>query len=174
MGFAGKRFAARHHLLTALNFTPVSLKVDTALWGSFWHGDVISPGYTLPALEVAFLRETKITQTITLPTPADYLAALRNALTQSPHRYDAVMLDGVAARRISAAGWVVWLINGEIVAGYPEPTAALRDYAASVLEQYLQWQKEWHTLTHATRIDRLIQVERAQRVIALPPAIATD
>ncbi|MCB0191412.1 MAG: hypothetical protein KDJ65_05660 [Anaerolineae bacterium] len=39
------------------------LEVDTQLWGSFWHFDVISPGYTLPASELALLRAMRLDHT---------------------------------------------------------------------------------------------------------------
>ena len=149
-------------------FTPVSLEVDDALWGGFWHGDVISPGYTLPAAEAHFLRETRLTESITLPTPADYLAVLQQALTAPLRSDEIVALEEFSARRICAGGWVVWLVNGEIVAGYPNTApphpAPLREYARRVMERFPDWQKVWHTLPDAAKIDRLIQHYRARRV----------
>ncbi len=43
-----------------VDFSPDLLEVDETLWGSFWHFDVLSPGYTLPALELALLRATRL------------------------------------------------------------------------------------------------------------------
>ena len=36
------------------------LEVDEPLWGSFWQGDVIAPGYRLPAVELALLRTVRL------------------------------------------------------------------------------------------------------------------
>lgn len=47
------------HVSTA-PFVAALLEVDEPLWGSFWHFDVISPGYTLPAVELALLRATRL------------------------------------------------------------------------------------------------------------------
>ena len=41
-------------------FAPDLLMADEALWGGFWHFDVIMPGYTFPALELALLRATRL------------------------------------------------------------------------------------------------------------------
>ncbi|MCK6629801.1 MAG: hypothetical protein L6R45_32075 [Anaerolineae bacterium] len=57
------------------------LEADEALWGSFWQGDVIAPGYLLPAAELALLRATRFDGTwpegTSLP---DFLADLRQAI----------------------------------------------------------------------------------------------
>ncbi len=159
-------------------FTSVSLEVDEALWGSFWHGDVISPGYTLPAMEVAFLRETRLTKSITLPTPTDYLTALQQVLTAPARRSEFVASAEFSAHRIFGAGWVVWLVNEKIVAGYPDvrpPYATpLLEYARRVMEDYSQWQKNWHSLPKAVKIDRFIQHYRARHVLNHRAATATD
>lgn len=39
------------------------LEADSMVWGSFWHFDVIAPGYTLPASELALLRATRLDHT---------------------------------------------------------------------------------------------------------------
>lgn len=44
-------------------FCPDLLEVCPPLWGSFWQGDVVSPGYTLPAIELAFLRAVRLDET---------------------------------------------------------------------------------------------------------------
>ncbi|MCQ3971896.1 MAG: hypothetical protein DPW09_00455 [Anaerolineae bacterium] len=57
------------------------LEADETLWGSFWQGDVIAPGYLLPAAELALLRATRLDGTwpegASLP---DFLADLRQAI----------------------------------------------------------------------------------------------
>ncbi len=150
------------------SFTAAALEVDTALWGGFWHGDVISPGYTLPAAEAHFLRETRLTESIALPTPADYLTALQQALT-AVRQTESVALAEFSARRVVGAGWVVWLVQAEIVAGYPDfqppCPAPLREYARRVAAQFPHRETIWHTLPDAAKIDRLIQHYRARRVL---------
>lgn len=41
-------------------FAPNLLEVDKPLWGGFWQFDVISPGYRLPAVELALLRAVRL------------------------------------------------------------------------------------------------------------------
>ena len=41
-------------------FASALLEVDKALWGSFWHYDVITPGYLVPAIELALLRAIRL------------------------------------------------------------------------------------------------------------------
>lgn len=158
-------------------FTPVSLEVDEALWGGFWHGDVISPGYTLPALESAFLRETRLTESISLPTPADYLAALQQALKTPAREIEPVSLENIAAQKVVGGGWVVWVLAEHIAAGYPRPPqpvpAPLLHYAQLILSRRSQWREAWHNYHPAAKIDRLIQLHRALCVTNLS-ATATD
>ena len=159
-------------------FIAGSLEVDDLLWGSFWHGDVISPGYTLPAPEVNFLRETRLTKSITLPTPDDYLSALQQALTASSRQVEVVVLEEFSVRRIVAAGWVVWLLNASIAAGYPDAhppyPSPLRNYAQWVREIFPHWQKNRPSLPIVAQIDRLIQHYRASRVLGHLSATAPD
>jgi hypothetical protein len=46
--------------VSAASFATDLLEADEVLWGSFWHFDVISPGYRLPAVELALLRATRL------------------------------------------------------------------------------------------------------------------
>ncbi len=58
------------------------LEVDEPLWGSFWQGDVIAPGYRLPAVELALLRATRLDQTWPEGTTvAEFLADLHAAIS---------------------------------------------------------------------------------------------
>jgi len=69
------------HVATAA-FTGELLEVDEPLWGGFWHFDVISPGYRLPAPELAFLRATRLDDHWPEGTSeAQFLADLRQAIT---------------------------------------------------------------------------------------------
>ena len=60
------------------------LEADEALWGSFWQFDVISPGYELPAAELALLRGVRLDdhwpQTTGL---AEFLFDLRQTIRSS-------------------------------------------------------------------------------------------
>lgn len=60
------------------------LETDQALWGSFWHFDVISPGYRLPAVELALLRATRLDNHWPQDTTVEqYLADLRQVIQHS-------------------------------------------------------------------------------------------
>jgi hypothetical protein len=57
------------------------LEVDEPLWGGFWQGDVISPGYRLPAIELALLRATRLDGAWPESTSiADFLASLQESV----------------------------------------------------------------------------------------------
>ncbi|MCL4299650.1 MAG: hypothetical protein KJ077_28195 [Anaerolineae bacterium] len=61
------------------------LEVDEPLWGGFWQGDVIAPGYSLPAVELALLRAIRLDGTWPEGTSAaQFLADLHQALS-NPH-----------------------------------------------------------------------------------------
>ena len=65
------------------NFCHDLLEVDEALWGGFWHFDVISPGYSLPAVELNLLRGIRLDHTWPEGTTVEqYLANLRRAILQ--------------------------------------------------------------------------------------------
>jgi hypothetical protein len=67
--------------VAAAPFAEDLLEVDEPLWGSFWQGDVIAPGYRLPAVELAWLRAIRLDknwpQATTIP---QFLADLRQAI----------------------------------------------------------------------------------------------
>lgn len=46
--------------IAAAPFAEDLLEADELLWGGFWHFDVISPGYRLPAVELALLRAIRL------------------------------------------------------------------------------------------------------------------
>ena len=57
------------------------LEADEPLWGGFWQGDVISPGYRLPAVELALLRATRLDRAWPEATSiADFLANLQGVV----------------------------------------------------------------------------------------------
>ena len=59
------------------------LEVDEPLWGGFWQGDVIAPGYRLPAAELALLRAMRLDTTWPEGTSvAQFLADLHWATSQ--------------------------------------------------------------------------------------------
>jgi hypothetical protein len=67
--------------VAAAPFAEDLLEVDQPLRGSFWQGDVIAPGYRLPAVELALLRAVRLDgswpEGITVP---QFLANLRQAI----------------------------------------------------------------------------------------------
>src|SRR5687767_153880 len=109
------------------------LEVDEALWGGFWHFDVISAGYRLPALELALLRATRLDHTWPDDTgPAQFLADLQRAI-QHPQA-------GIWTLRWAEEPWAVfaaqlgqpWITvawycatTGRLHAGYRAPLANL-------------------------------------------------
>lgn len=83
-------------------FSPDLLEVCPLLWGNFWQGDVISPGYRLPAVELALLRATRLDRNWPISTtPEQFLADLR-ATIQHPEATLEIM---------SAAHEPCWLIK---------------------------------------------------------------
>ncbi len=175
-----------------LNFNSATLEVDTALWGGFWQGDVISAGYTLPALELAFLRENRLAHTIDASTPNEYFAQLQNSLKQKPMGAWETNIAGQVLRCIAvpeSSQWrIIWYTETTIFAGYGSPpitapgynlqviqspkisesfasSDALQSYAQQILELLSQWADTWQTLPSDARIDRLIQVHRAYSLL---------
>ena len=67
--------------MAAASFADNLLAVDEPLWGGFWQGDVIAPGYRLPAVELALLRAIRLDERwpegTTVPP---YLADLRRTI----------------------------------------------------------------------------------------------
>ncbi len=69
----------------AAPFAEDLLEVEESLWGGFWQGDVIAPGYSLPAVELALLRAIRLEETWPEGTTVtEFLADLRQAITE-PH-----------------------------------------------------------------------------------------
>jgi hypothetical protein len=65
----------------AAPFAEDLLEVDEPLWGSFWQGDVIAPGYRLPAVELALLRAVRLDRAWQEETTVlRFLADLRQAI----------------------------------------------------------------------------------------------
>jgi len=57
------------------------LEADESLWGSFWQFDVIAPGYTLPAIELALLRAIHLDENWPEDTTVEqFLADLRQTI----------------------------------------------------------------------------------------------
>ncbi|MEW5957269.1 MAG: hypothetical protein AB1801_06075 [Chloroflexota bacterium] len=67
--------------VAAAPFAEDLLEVDEPLWGGFWQGDVIAPGYRLPAVELALLRAVRLDDHWPAGTSVDqFLADLRRAI----------------------------------------------------------------------------------------------
>jgi hypothetical protein len=68
------------HVATA-PFASDLLEADESLWGGFWHFDVIGPGYSLPAVELALLRAVRLDRNWPEDTTVDqFLTDLRQAI----------------------------------------------------------------------------------------------
>jgi hypothetical protein len=81
--------------VAAAPFAGDPLEVDEPLWGSFWHGDVIAPGYTLPAEELALLRATRLEGHWPEGTTREqYLADLRQAIRHPQAGVWTLAVDG--------------------------------------------------------------------------------
>lgn len=116
-----------YQVINPIPFMPAMLEVDEVLWGGFWQGDVLAPGYLMPALELAFLRVTRIDETLALPTPKAYLHYIQTHLQQIPIAAWltvwqnklvlslAYNVDDAQQKQV-----VIWLVDGFIVAAYPE------------------------------------------------------
>ena len=67
--------------VAAAPFAEDLLEVDEPLWGGFWQGDVLAPGYRLPAVELALLRAIRLDGHWPAGTRVDqYLTDLRQAI----------------------------------------------------------------------------------------------
>jgi hypothetical protein len=116
------------------------LDVDEPLWGSFWHGDVIAPGYRLPALELAHLRAIRLDKNWPEATDtAQYLAELRQTMR---HPQTGIWTLAVAGEPCvvfggpdKALATVVWYCatTGQLHAGYR--ALAVRLYPKQAFEQ---------------------------------------
>lgn len=110
----------------AAPFASDLLEVDGPLWGGFWHFDVISPGYRLPAVELALLRAIRLDgHWPEGTTVAQFRADLRQAIAQPQagiwtlnvaHEPCVVF----AAQSIPPLITVVWycITSGHLHAGY--------------------------------------------------------
>jgi hypothetical protein len=126
-------------------FTPALLEADPPLWGGFWQGDVIAPGYILPALELAVLRASRLDGNWPESTPlAQFLADLHAVICSLHAGVGALRLAGelclIFAAETGAEGLVtvVWYspATGCLHAGYRAPTAALRFEGIDILRPF--------------------------------------
>jgi hypothetical protein len=70
---------------SAALFVEDLLEAEETLWGGFWQGDVIAPGYSLPASELALLRAVRLDATWPESTSVtDFLTDLHRAMAD-PH-----------------------------------------------------------------------------------------
>lgn len=174
-------------------FSPHTLPADPALWGTFWQGDVIAPGYTMPALELAFLRAVRLEQTFAAESPAQFLDSLQRILTRPPH--------GIWAGRLPPGNAVcavyfddaplpacLWLTATGITAAYRAGFAVQPGYGLAALKpcrpitppsppkqrdhraKLAEWSTEWESLSGPMQQDRLIQFHRLCGYFKRPPA----
>jgi hypothetical protein len=110
--------------MAAASFSMASLEADEALWGSFWHFDVIGPGYRLPAVELNLLRAIRLDQSWPAETtPAQFLADLRQAILNPQAGVWRIRLAGTlcfiaAAPTGHGLITVAWYGLGQLQAGY--------------------------------------------------------
>jgi hypothetical protein len=102
------------------------------LWGSFWQGDVLAPGYLLPAAELALLRAMRLDDAWPDDTTlAQFLAHLRAAV-QHPQAGVWTLAAAKTPCAVFAAPqqdkWVtvVWYGTGYLHAGYKTAAGRLR------------------------------------------------
>lgn len=178
--------------LSPLPFTPARLEVESDLWGSFWQGDVIAPGYRLPALELAYLRATRLDETFADPTPQSYLQNLQTTLLQFPSGAWLAQFNQIPALCVAfeaeALYLIIWLADSFIVAGYKDlltdspgynlgplhpltPSSSKKAPSPNQQNQLplrwlAEWGREWPELDQATQIDHLIQAHRAYSRVA--------
>ena len=79
------------------------LEVDEPLWGSFWHADVISPGYKVPAVELALLRAVRLDGSWPEETGLEaFLSDLKQAILQPEAGLWTISLTGAPCVVIAA------------------------------------------------------------------------
>jgi hypothetical protein len=117
------------------------LEVDELLWGNFWHGDVIAPGYRLPAIELALLRAIRLDQNWPEETTVtEFLADLHHVIRHPQTGIWTMAAVGepcVVFGKQEAGGLVtvVWYCatTGQLHAGYQTPAELL--YWEEAIEQ---------------------------------------
>lgn len=124
------------HLPNAAHRAPFTLEllpVDAPLWGTFWQFDVLAPGSTLPALELALLRAVRLDTGWSVDTTPEQFLADLHATVSHPHAGEwMTTLAGQPLVVFAAPGnrpelcTVVWFCpaTGCLHAGYHIPPAA--------------------------------------------------
>ncbi len=139
----GKQLAGIVAAAGAAPFAADLLEVDEPLWGSFWHGDVIAPGYRLPALELAVLRATRLDKNWPVQTDTiQFLADLRRAIHHPRAGVWTLAAAGapcvVFATPTNGLVTVVWYCaaTGQLHAGYRTAANALY-FESAVIQKKL-------------------------------------
>ncbi len=97
------------------------LEVDDPLWGGFWSGDVIAPGYRLPAVELALLRAIRLDGTWPAGSSGDsFQAGLRQVV--------AYPQNGVWTLAVAGQPCLICTAPGEVATGRPAGLAAVAWY----------------------------------------------
>ena len=149
-----EELAQLSHHAAAAPFATDLLEVDPALWGGFWHFDVISPGYRLPADELALLRATRLDRHWPLNTTLEaFIANLHRAIFFPQAGIWTLEVAGVpcavfaaGAQRPSSIGQDQNLITlgwycaatGRLHAGYRTPYDPSLNFAGAVQQQKLK------------------------------------
>jgi len=135
--------------IAAAPFSKDALEVDEPLWGGFWQGDVIAPGYRLPAVELALLRAIRLDgHWPEESTVSQFLAHLHQAILNPQAGVWTLIVAGepgvvLAAPPITQRSrgvytdtlTVVWYCatTGQLHAGYRTPVGRLK--LAGAIEQ---------------------------------------
>ncbi len=134
--------------IAAAPFATGLLAADEPLWGSFWHFDVISPGYRLPAVELALLRATRLDGHWSPDTTVNqFLATLRQVIHHPragiwmmPMAQEPCVIFAAEHRRSTvdrqpSLATVIWYCasTGNLHAGYRTPIDTL--YVEGAVEQ---------------------------------------
>ncbi len=106
--------------LWPIQFTPATLEVDETLWGGFWQGDVLAPGYCLPAVELSYLRHMHSVEGPTFENPQTYLIHLQHSLLQFPISLWLGQFWQQSILCVVVEGWTIWLRAGEFVGAYAD------------------------------------------------------
>ena len=182
--------------LTPIPFVSTTLEVDEPLWGGFWQGDVIAPGYRLPALELAYLRRTRLDEDTAETTPEKYLQNLQTSLLAYPDgAWLTLLVDRPALCVVyrpdsdqanEAACLIIWLLDGAISTAYWQLFADAPGYKLQILRQPVgipsvsttepakslpmlsRWEQDWESFDQATKVDRLIQLHRTYSRLTMP------
>lgn len=123
------------------------LEVDEPLWGGFWQGDVIAPGYSLPAVELALLRAIRLDGTWPEGTSIpQFLADLQQAISD-PHA-------GVWVLAVAGEPCVAFVSRGQSSAVGGQPLATVVWYCATTERLHAGYRTPLETLGFGEAVEQ--------------------